>query len=107
MLVLNVTWSVNSVAHIWGDKPYDKLIAPVENSFVSFFSGGEGWHNYHHTFPWDYKAAEFCFKFDTATHLINYFSKIGWAYDLKQASPELIKAVVARKKANIIDEKQY
>ena len=39
---LHVTWCVNSVAHMWGNRPYDKNINPVENFFVTFGAIGEG-----------------------------------------------------------------
>jgi stearoyl-CoA desaturase (Delta-9 desaturase) len=41
-LVLNITWCVNSVAHIWGHKPYDKAITPGQNIFVAIIALGEG-----------------------------------------------------------------
>lgn len=66
-------------------------IAPVENWFVSLFGLGEGWHNYHHTFPWDYRAAEFGQHFNVTTTVIDYCTRKGWVYDLKYASPELVK----------------
>ncbi|KYN30213.1 Stearoyl-CoA desaturase 5 [Trachymyrmex cornetzi] len=91
ILVLNFTWSVNSVAHIWGSKPYDEHLNATENLFVNCATVGEGSHNYHHVFPWDYKASEF-HDFVT-TNIIKFFSKIGWAYDLKEASEKLIKTV--------------
>ncbi|KAB5555915.1 hypothetical protein PHYPO_G00039620 [Pangasianodon hypophthalmus] len=53
-LVLNATWLVNSAAHMWGNRPYDVNISPRENRFVTFSAIGEGYHNYHHTFPYDY-----------------------------------------------------
>lgn len=40
--VLNITWCVNSVAHIWGHKPYDKSITPAQNISVAVFALGEG-----------------------------------------------------------------
>eukprot|EP00915_Cephaloidophora_sp_WS-2016_P000433 GHVH01000554.1.p2 GENE.GHVH01000554.1~~GHVH01000554.1.p2 ORF type:complete len:385 (-),score=36.46 GHVH01000554.1:1308-2462(-) len=58
MLTLHATWCVNSLAHWWGDTPYDATIYPVENYFVSFLTVGEGWHNYHHAFPNDYRASD-------------------------------------------------
>lgn len=67
---------------------------PVENKSVSIVALGEGWHNYHHTFPWDYKAAELGVPHNTTTILLDFFAQIGWAYDLKAASPKLIKEVV-------------
>ncbi|CAG2104738.1 unnamed protein product, partial [Medioppia subpectinata] len=62
--ILNSTWLVNSAAHMWGQKPYDLTINPRENSFVAFQSYGEGYHNYHHTFPWDYSASELDWKYN-------------------------------------------
>lgn len=55
---LHFTWLVNSAAHMWGTRPYDKNISAVNTLSVAIFANGEGWHNYHHVFPWDYKAAE-------------------------------------------------
>lgn len=58
VLQLNITWSVNSFAHYFGDKPFDSSIWPTETKFVAFAAAGEGWHNYHHTFPYDYACSE-------------------------------------------------
>ncbi|XP_025988405.2 uncharacterized protein LOC105200011 [Solenopsis invicta] len=96
VVVLNATWSVNSAAHIWGSKPFDAHINPTENSFVSFITAGEGWHNYHHVFPWDYKASELIYSNDLTTKVINFFAKVGWTYDLKEASEELVKTIVMK-----------
>ncbi|XP_059611867.1 acyl-CoA Delta-9 desaturase-like isoform X2 [Phlebotomus argentipes] len=95
--VLNVTWLVNSAAHTWGGKPYDKYINPSENRGVAMFAFGEGWHNYHHVFPWDYKTAELGnYRLNTTTAFIDLFAKIGWAYDLKTVSSDIIEKRVKR-----------
>lgn len=53
---------------------------------------GEGWHNYHHVFPWDYKTAELgTYTANTTTAFIDFFAKIGWAYDLKTVSTDTIQ----------------
>ena len=57
-LVLHATWLVNSAAHLYGSHPYNPNINPAENRFVALVSGGEGWHNWHHTYPYDYAASE-------------------------------------------------
>lgn len=73
-------------------------IRPAENLGVALLTLGEGWHNYHHVFPSDYKAAEFGHIIKNSTTCwIELFAKIGWAYDLKKASPELIKKVILTK----------
>ena len=55
---LNCTWFVNSAAHLYGSHPYDNTINPAENRYVSTLANGEGWHNWHHKFPYDYAASE-------------------------------------------------
>lgn len=95
--ILNVTWLVNSAAHKWGNKPYDKNINPTQNMTVAMFALGEGFHNYHHTFPWDYKTAELGnSRLNFTTQFINFFARIGWAYDLKTVSPSIIEKRVKR-----------
>ncbi|KAK4883051.1 hypothetical protein RN001_006370 [Aquatica leii] len=94
---LNFTWLVNSAAHIWGTKSYDKSIKPTENVYVAIAAFGEGWHNYHHVFPWDYKAAELGdYSLNPSTMIIDFFAKIGWAYDLKTVSLDMIERRVKR-----------
>jgi len=97
VFTLNMTWLVNSAAHMFGGKPYDKFINPAQNKMVSIMALGEGWHNYHHTFPWDYKTAELGnYRFNFTTAFIDFFAKIGWAYDLKRVSTEVIRQRVER-----------
>ncbi|CAG4982507.1 unnamed protein product [Parnassius apollo] len=93
---INGTWLVNSAAHLYGTRPYDKNLQPVESWFVSFITFGEGWHNYHHTFPWDYKAAELPTFLNTSAVLIRMFERLGLAYDLKTVSPEMVTKRIIR-----------
>jgi len=96
-LTLNATWLVNSAAHMYGHKPYDKYINPAENLTVAILAMGEGWHNYHHTFPWDYKTAELGqYSTNFTAAFIDLMAKLGQAYDLKTVSTELIKKRVQR-----------
>ncbi|XP_061705709.1 acyl-CoA Delta(11) desaturase-like isoform X2 [Cydia pomonella] len=88
---LHIYFSVNSFAHAGDRKPYDATITPAENNFLYVILFGEGHHNYHHAFPSDYRISEFGFKyFNYSTTLIELFAKIGWAYDLKPASPDIV-----------------
>uniref|UniRef100_A0A1E1W9U1 Fatty acid desaturase domain-containing protein n=1 Tax=Pectinophora gossypiella TaxID=13191 RepID=A0A1E1W9U1_PECGO len=95
--VLNVTWLVNSAAHMFGNKPYDHNISPVENKSVALVVLGEGFHNYHHTFPWDYKTAELGgYSLNITKMFIDAMAKIGLAYDLKTVSHDIIEKRVKR-----------
>lgn len=64
---------------------------------VAALAFGEGWHNYHHVFPWDYKTAELGnYRLNLTTAFIDFFAKIGWAYDLKSVSVDIIEKRVKR-----------
>ena len=112
---------VNSVAHstYWGSRPYDKWVSKLvcvnirneyfsfekklrsisstENRLVAALTIGEGWHNYHHVFPWDYKAAELgSYSSNWTTALIDWFAEIGWAFDRKTVPESLINSRAKR-----------
>lgn len=91
VVTLHATWLVNSAAHMWGRRPYDKSINPSENRGVSFWALGEGFHNYHHTFPWDYATSELGYDLNFTKLFIDSFASIGWAYERKVVTPEMIK----------------
>lgn len=91
MLNLNTIFLVNSAAHKWGYKPVDKNILSSQSVPLSLVTLGEGNHNYHHVFPWDYKSAELGnTTFNFLTNFIEFFAYIGWAYDLKSAPVNVV-----------------
>ncbi|XP_034186891.2 acyl-CoA Delta-9 desaturase isoform X2 [Osmia lignaria lignaria] len=79
-------------------KFYDKRVKPTENAAVSFFALGEGWHNYHHSFPWDYKAAELgAYSLNPTTAFIELMARVGFAYNLKTPSKVLVDRTIMKK----------
>ena len=48
VLVLHITWAVNSAAHLWGYRNYPVDDGSRNNMVVGLLAGGEGWHNNHH-----------------------------------------------------------
>ncbi|XP_054655213.1 stearoyl-CoA desaturase b [Dunckerocampus dactyliophorus] len=95
-VVLNATWLVNSAAHMWGNRPYDRTINPRENALVAFSAVGEGFHNFHHTFPFDYATSEFGCRLNLTTAFIDLMCFLGLASERKTASKEMIAARVKR-----------
>ena len=56
---LHCTWLVNSLVHTdFGPSTYDEEEPPSESRIVAFLALGEGWHSWHHAFPFDYTTAE-------------------------------------------------
>jgi len=87
-IVLHFTWLVNSAAHLYGDHPYDVISYPAENPFVSFCSIGEGWHNWHHKYPFDYAASEFGIssQFNPSKLIIDTLAAFGLVWGRKRAT---------------------
>lgn len=86
---------------------FNRSIKPTQNLAVCIMAMGEGYHNYHHVFPWDYRAAELGdYMFNVTTLLLDFFAKIGWAYDLRKPSKELVEKVKSNRgyKSENMDE---
>jgi len=106
---LHVTWLVNSAAHMYGYRPYNDKINPRESPFV-IYSGllGEGFHNYHHSFPFDYRASEFGFRYQVnlSCMFIEAMAYLGLAWDLRKASDKVVKSAKLKVKANEVLQEQ-
>ena len=88
--LLHVTWLVNSAAHTLGGKPYDVNIGASENLAVSVLAMGEGFHNYHHVFPYDYRTSEWGFRINLTTLFLDVMAGLGQVYDRKTARSETV-----------------
>ncbi|XP_040848441.1 stearoyl-CoA desaturase-like [Ochotona curzoniae] len=95
-IVLNITWLVNSAAHMYGYRPYDKNIEPRENTLISLGTVGEGFHNYHHSFPYDYSTSEYRWHLNFTTFFIDCMAALGLAYDRKRVSKAAVLARIKR-----------
>tara|TARA_Y100000389_G_C17408156_1_gene489259 strand:+ start:770 stop:1396 length:627 start_codon:yes stop_codon:yes gene_type:complete len=82
IMVWHSTWSVNSFAHLIGDKPFNEEHTAVDNHLVSLIAFGEGYHNYHHTHPKDYKASEDLCCFNITGIIIYVLNKLNLTWDL-------------------------
>jgi stearoyl-CoA desaturase (Delta-9 desaturase) len=83
-LVLNSTFCINSICHIWGDQPYGQKNSSRNSFWVSLITFGEGYHNYHHAFPTDYRNGSLGYNFDPSKWLIFGLSTIGLAHNLNR-----------------------
>ena len=85
-ILSHATWCVNSVAHTFGHRPFRKNIKPTENVFVSLIGAGEGWHNWHHTYPYDYAASDegILLRWNPTKLFIDILGFFGQTYDHKR-----------------------
>ncbi|WP_447978327.1 acyl-CoA desaturase [Candidatus Nitrospira bockiana] len=84
--VLNSTFCINSICHLWGSQPHGRLDSSRNSWWVSFLTFGEGYHNYHHTYQSDYRNGPRWYNFDPSKWLIYSLSLLGLASSLRRAT---------------------
>jgi len=80
------TWSINSVAHMIGKQPYSRSTSARDSWVTAMVTFGEGYHNYHHRFPGDYRNGVRWYQFDPSKWLVWFLAKLGLARDLRRMS---------------------
>jgi stearoyl-CoA desaturase (delta-9 desaturase) len=82
----HVTWSVNSVCHLWGSKPYASGDESRNNAVVGILALGEGWHNNHHAFPSSARHGLQWWQFDVSWIVIRAMTLCGLAWRVRLPS---------------------
>jgi stearoyl-CoA desaturase (delta-9 desaturase) len=107
VFVHHATFFVNSLAHTLGDQPFADTQTPRDSFVTAFMTLGEGYHNFHHEFPQDYRNAIKFYQYDPTKWLINVLSIFGLTFDLRTFGENEIKmGVWQMKKKKVIDEKE-
>lgn len=93
-IVLNhhATFFINSLCHIAGDQPYSDSHSARDNWVAALLTYGEGYHNYHHEFPSDYRNGIRAWQYDPTKWLIWTLSRLGGATGLRRIPPEKVLA---------------
>ena len=94
IIVLHSAFFINSFAHTFGSKPYDEVQSARDNWIGAFLTNGEGYHNFHHRFPSDYRNGIRWYHWDPTKWCIYTLSKLGLAWDLKKTSDQRISDAV-------------
>ncbi|KAJ5948842.1 hypothetical protein N7454_002149 [Penicillium verhagenii] len=82
---------VNSLAHFLGTQTYDDQHTPRDHILTALITFGEGYHNFHHQFPSDYRNGVDWYQIDTTKWLIWLLSKVYLAGDLKRFQQKFIE----------------
>lgn len=96
------TFFINSLAHIWGNQPYTDENSARDNGVLAFLTYGEGYHNFHHIFEYDYRNGIRWWQFDPTKWLIKSCSWLGLTRNLKVCPEDRImkaKALMQLKRA--------
>ena len=89
--VHHVTFFINSLAHYWGSQPYTDTNSARDNGILAFFTFGEGYHNFHHIFEYDYRNGIRWYQFDPTKWLIKGLSFVGLTKNLRTCPEERIE----------------
>ncbi len=85
-LIHHTTFFINSLCHYVGNKPYDSNISARDCWWVAYLTFGEGYHNYHHKFQWDYRNGVNWYSFDPGKWIIQTLSWFGLTKKIKKVS---------------------
>ena len=79
------TFLINSAAHVWGKQPYSTTNSSKDSPWLAFFTFGEGYHNFHHTYPADYRNGHRWWQWDPSKWWIQAASLVRLSANLKRA----------------------
>ncbi|CAO3620921.1 unnamed protein product [Cunninghamella blakesleeana] len=91
VFVHHATFCVNSLAHYIGETTFDDFHTPKDHWITAIVTCGEGYHNFHHEFPQDYRNAIVWYQYDPTKWLIKVLSFFGLVHHLKQFPSNEIK----------------
>jgi stearoyl-CoA desaturase (delta-9 desaturase) len=91
-LLHHVTWSINSVCHVFGKEEFTARDKSRNVSWLAVLSFGESWHNLHHADPTCARHGALRGQVDSSARVIWIFEKLGWAYDVRWPDEERLGA---------------
>ncbi|MEZ6093050.1 MAG: fatty acid desaturase [Pirellulaceae bacterium] len=91
-LTHHVTWSINSVCHVFGKRHFKSGDHSTNNVVCALLSMGEGWHNNHHAFPSSARHGLKWYQFDMSWIVIRTMQLFGLAWDIKLPSKRALEA---------------
>ncbi|MDB5327252.1 MAG: Acyl-CoA desaturase [Phycisphaerales bacterium] len=99
-LVHHVTWSINSVCHLWGSKDFESHDESRNNFIFGVLAMGEGWHNNHHAFPTSARHGLKWWQFDASYYIIAGMERVGLASKVRLPSEQTMAAKAIKSAAS-------
>ena len=92
----HVTWSINSICHMVGERPFRSGTVPRNFWPLAVLSMGESWHNLHHADPTCARHGVLPGQIDISAAVIRVFERCGWAHDVRWPTPRRLERLRAR-----------
>jgi stearoyl-CoA desaturase (delta-9 desaturase) len=90
ILVWHGTFTVNSVAHVFGRRRYATSDTSRNSFLVAIVTMGEGWHNNHHHYQASARQGFFWWEFDPTFYALRALSAVGLVHDLRRPPPAVL-----------------
>jgi stearoyl-CoA desaturase (delta-9 desaturase) len=90
VILQHCTFCINSLCHYLGERPYSSKCSARDSWLMAIVTLGEGYHNYHHEFQYDYRNGVKPWQFDPSKWVIWTLSKLGLASKLRRVPDEKI-----------------
>jgi stearoyl-CoA desaturase (delta-9 desaturase) len=90
-LMLQATFCVNSLAHMIGTPRYDHRVSARDSVVTALVTFGEGYHSYHHRFPFDYRNGINWWQYDPSKWLVWSLGKVGLVTKMRSASASTVE----------------
>jgi stearoyl-CoA desaturase (Delta-9 desaturase) len=95
-LLHHVTWSVNSICHTIGERPFLSRDKSANVWWLAIPSMGESWHNLHHADPTAARHGVLKGQIDTSARVIWFMEKVGWVKDVRWPAKERIESKLVK-----------
>jgi stearoyl-CoA desaturase (delta-9 desaturase) len=92
-LLHHVTWSINSICHVYGQRPFATRSSDRAANFwpLAIISFGESWHNSHHADPTCARHGVLRGQLDSSARVIWFFERFGWVSDVRWSRPDRVR----------------
>jgi stearoyl-CoA desaturase (delta-9 desaturase) len=90
VLLFHGTFTINSLAHVWGSRRYETKDTSRNNLFLALLTLGEGWHNNHHHYMRSAQQGFFWWEIDPTYYMLKVLSWMNIVWDLRVA-PEHVR----------------
>jgi stearoyl-CoA desaturase (Delta-9 desaturase) len=95
-LLHHVTWSINSICHMAGRRPFGTRDRSANVWWLAVLSFGESWHNLHHADPTCARHGVKRGQIDMSARLIWLFEKFGWVHSVRWPTPQRLERLARR-----------
>ncbi len=91
VILWNATFTVNSLAHVFGRRRYETNDTSRNSFLIALITGGEGWHNNHHHYQASARQGFFWWEIDVTYYMLKMLSWVGIVKDLKQPPARVLR----------------